>query len=434
MPYAVFEDIVMQAPMEEICEKKNDRARAMILSKGGPDYSGSVWLTLDDVGKMGWRNFLNAYVGEWTEAPWSDGELTAAYEEYMVKAQATRHLYESGELQAVWTKVLKQLPEVGSFAVRSWDYSSTLPLDYREETKGKSWKERGCQVYEHKHSNDGGHTDAVCRSLQEPVGEALFSAMLASLSAAGSSIKKLEINCAVDGNFTWADDGRLAGLDLSQLHELNFSPHGAEIGEAYKWRPGKQQYVEARCGLAVTALLTQSAASLKKLSLSPECPMFWPPEAAEDPDDVVALPVLEELSTSAQLRLEAFAEFLRKAENLKSLSLACNHGQDGNWRDMWRAIRYHPSRMRLDFDQIPCNDAAEISLGHYTGEASKDEWDDDVWMNITHSLENYLSNKGEWNASCRMWFEDEDASSDGSNDGGSGDEDDWEDEGSDNDQ
>lgn len=46
-----------------------------------------------------------------------------------------------------------------------------------------------------------------------------------------------------------------------------------------------------------------------------------------------------------------------------------------------RAIRYHPKRMRVEIDQIPCNSAAEVSLTHYTGK-EKDEGmqrDEDPW-------------------------------------------------------
>lgn len=92
-----------------------------------------------------------------------------------------------------------------------------------------------------------------------------------------------------------------------------------------------------------------------------------------------------------------------------------------------RAIRYHPNRLRVEVDQIPCHSASEVSLRHDTGDEEEEslDRDEDPWsvhavqsesfcmrkltfyrMDIDRSLARYLSNRAKWNESCRMWFEE----------------------------
>jgi hypothetical protein len=163
------------------------------------------------------------------------------------------------------------------------------------------------------------------------------------------------------------------------------------------------------------ALIGLCQRSLRDLEIFPGDTNDWPlswPVPPEDPivDDsyqIVELPVLERFQTAVNLNLGSFARFLRLAKNIKHLELdSCVGGDDGEWRDLWRAIRYHPSRMQLAFDQIPCNDATELSMSHFTGDASRaNDNPDDPWINIYYELEMYLSNRGSWGRSCRMWFD-----------------------------
>ena len=89
--------------------------------------------------------------------------------------------------------------------------------------------------------------------------------------------------------------------------------------------------------------------------------------------------------------------------------------------------------MYLSFDQVPCHDATELGLCHYTGDENMNfEFVGDPWMDIERSLCNYMSKKGEWNESCVEWFggESDEYDYDEDDDEGDQDEDDQEEGGS----
>jgi hypothetical protein len=135
-------------------------------------------------------------------------------------------------------------------------------------------------------------------------------------------------------------------------------------------------------------------------------------------NDLLVLPALQSFITGVPLRLSPFAIFLHQCSALKYLQLDGCHGRDGDWRELWDAIRHHPNRMALELDQLPCVDCTEVSVSHHTGEASTEEFDDDPWMNIDYSLENYLSGRRHWDRTLRMWFENGTGESTDSESGG----------------
>lgn len=403
MTEELFEEIVTVAPLQEFCQRHNDK----LWETGGWDRNGKKFLHDSDVEVLGVRGFVERYMGG--EMPFGEEEIKEGFVRYMARANETRELFGSGRLERAWTGALRQLPEVGMFTLGSWDFDKTIALQHRVETKGRGWEEIRCEVYEHKHNWDAGHNHARCRRPQEPVGGAVFNTAIASLIAAGSTITGLDIKYCAEETFSWADNGLLQDLDLSHLESLFFRPQTWEDGEGEKMGDrnfdlGREERLEARAALAVTSILKKSSQSIKTLEIVtgvPRCPFAWPL-----PDSIIALPSLERFYTGASLHLPAFARFVKLARNLKHLELKSCHGKGWEWRQLWDAIRHHPSRMMLVFDQLPCSDAAEISMNHWTGEESKDEgYEDDVWMNIDRSLENYVSNRGKWDRSCRMWFD-----------------------------
>jgi len=409
MTKELFEEIVLLEPLRERCKKHNEEVRAEVRVDGS---EAPVYWYDAIMYRLGWRAFVKMYMDG--IAPWSDKELDEGYERYMVQAHATRAMFNSGDPQMAWAAALTQLPNVGDFRIGANGFAG---VKWWGMAEAKSWKSLGCEVYEHDHSSDHmGHSNRKCQRLAAPVGEALFSAAVGGLITAGSTITNLSIECVAGGDFEWADDGQLDGLDLSHLQKLRFRPDILEREAIEENGEREVARVEIRCARAVMALLKACRESLKDLELFPgntnDWPLTWPPSykegVVEEPGEVIELPALERLKTAVDINLSAFAEFLLLAKKLKRLELdSCAAGYgDGGWRDLWRAIRHHPSRMQLEFDQLPCNDATEWSTSHFTGEASMGEDDpDDTWMNIDYELDMYMSNMGPWGRSCRMWFE-----------------------------
>lgn len=170
--------------------------------------------------------------------------------------------------------------------------------------------------------------------------------------------------------------------------------------------PERRAIATLRCGLAVSTLLHKCSSSLHVLELYPEQDseyLEWPPEA---PIRLPTLAALKSFTTGLGLDLSAFAQFLHQSPDLNYLQLDGCEGKLEDWRYLWDAISDHPSRMTLEFDSLPCNSYTECSLSHYTGDASKEEFDEKPWANIMYSLENYLSGRRHWDRTLRMWFGD----------------------------
>ncbi|KAJ4299390.1 hypothetical protein N0V90_004635 [Kalmusia sp. IMI 367209] len=429
----MFEEIILVRPFEEAVDVLIEELRSKGDDTWWRDYETR---REEELKKLGIKGFTKKYLPKEKEL-FSDEEIEAGYEAYTARANAAKAVIDNGELAKTWARALGQLERVEELRVGQWEFDQDS-LRWHVDTKDKGWKELGVEVYGHGHPRHLGyaHEESHCRGVQVPVGEALFSTALKSVSEARVKIKRLDIEYVGNGKFAWADDGQLDGLDLSNLQELIFRPRTEEIGESIGWDRKKTATLEECSGLAVEAILKKCAPSLTYLELLsdvPFCVLVWPPEKTKVAN-LAPLPALTSLKTGARLNLATFPAFLKeKCTALTSLELqSCGGKGNASWRGLWDAIRYHPQRMHLSFEQIPCNDAAEVSLVHYTGDECEDEEDEDPWMDIDRSLSNYLSNKGKWNKSCRMWFEDEgsDDDDDENGSGGSdGEEDDgWEDE------
>ncbi|KAF1950502.1 hypothetical protein CC80DRAFT_496759 [Byssothecium circinans] len=414
MTYDLFREIIFQELMEEAGEKEKDKFRAQAKARG-PEYSGMRWS--DNTSSV--AEFINKYMEG--KAPFPEDEVNSGYGRYMAQANLTRQVFENGKVKTAWENMLRQLPEAKMFRIGMWDYGYSIGTwDYDDPVEEKTWKERGCNVYGHRHGMEAYHHDkGKCRSLQEPVAEALVNSVLSCLHAAGSSLEQLDMQYIANAAFTWADNGRLVGLDLSKLHTFIFRPRIAEF-RIHNTSRARIEWVYSRFSKAIAAILRKSATSLRILEISPsenspwEDNVLWP----NSRDDIVALPMLGSFKTCASLHISHFARFLRTAPKLERLDLWWCEGREGEWREIWRAIRYHPRRMLLDFDYISCNGQNEINMKHFTGEDSKySEYADGVWRNLVYDLEMYLSNKGEWNNSCG-WFDNWDGDDEGSDDGG----------------
>ncbi|KAF2682937.1 hypothetical protein K458DRAFT_48374 [Lentithecium fluviatile CBS 122367] len=232
---------------------------------------------------------------------------------------------------------------VTAFTVRKKEFGDVSAVEYGEQTKGKSWRQLGCDVYPHEHNASTlSHHEWRCRMAQSPVGDALLNAAIASLTAAGSTVAQLDINCVLEMECMWAFEGQPDGLDLSRLDTLLFHPEMAGMSEHLEWEidqfglrrtykiraPLKlhPNHVDTRCGNAILALLKPGKAALKHLEILPEFTNGWPlswPVLYPDrfADEVIVLPALERFRTSAELHLRNFKEFITGAEKLTQLEL-----------------------------------------------------------------------------------------------------------------
>ncbi|KZM18723.1 hypothetical protein ST47_g10076 [Ascochyta rabiei] len=408
MTEEVFRDIVLVTPLQEWCYDVNQKRLEMM--KAGGDVSGSIILGRKQFAELGMRGFVQQYMGG--KMPVSSAELGEGFQRYMQHAQSTHTVFETRQVQHAWTRVFTQLPDAHVFRIGRWEC----------EGRGESsWRDWGCDVQPHEHYYGKGYDNAVCRRLQEPVGEALYSTAIASLVAARAKITQLHIESVVDGNFAWAHNGALDDLDLSHLQTLSFQPLGAEPRVEYDSGSEREAAVHTYCSLAITTLLRKCSTSLQKLTLFPGfcCyDMAWPLSDIPASNNLLTLPALKSLTTGLSLAL-----FLHQCSALEYLQLDSCHREDGEWRELWDAIRDHPDRMTLEFTELPCNSCAEVGVSHHTGEASGVAFSSDPWSNIGYSLENYLSGGRHWGRSLRMRFEEGSGKSSESESDEDGDED-----------
>lgn len=397
MTEEIFGDILLIPPLEEFCKEVNDKTRAEMDPNAA--YRHGMWLGREQFASLGMRGFVQEYMNG--EMPVTDEEIRKGYERYMRQAQRTREMYEIGELERAWTRVLAELPNVHGLKVGIWDYRGSTP-------RNSSWRDAGCEINSHEHFYDKGHHHDVCQQVHAPVGEALFIAAIASVSASRTSITELEMEYVVDGRFAWADNGALNCLDLSHLQTLSFQPVAVE--ERYLGSDARDAII-ARYSVATEAILRRCSTTLERLEFCPsvsECPMSWPPRTFPGCPDVPPLPALRSFKTGLTLRLSAFAHFLHQSPKLTHLQLDGCHGDEGEWRELWDAIRMHPSRMELELEQLPCVDWTELSVFHHTGGPSDGKLTGDPCNDIDWSMGNYLSGLRHWDRNCQYWFDNGD--------------------------
>lgn len=397
MPENTFQHIIWGPRIEEIYDREYELRRAH-----GDYINRSVFG--NTIKELGIASFIDRHADG--RMPFSHDDVARSYDSYLQHARLAYKMFETRRIHRAWTRVLVQLPNIDCFTIGSWQFDGNL---------GEDQKEPQCEVRTHRHDYSiPGHEYSVCRQLHEPVGEALFRAAIASIIAAQSTVSHLEIECVLDHRFAWAEDGTIDELDLSQLRSLSFDPVGPHRWETGQWTEENRSSAIAQGGFAIATLLHKCSASLVELSFVPEHDsdyLIWPPSSPNEPP---VLPVLESFTTGASLNLSACVQFISRSTALSHLQLIRCGGGTYPWREVWDAIRDHPNRMMLDFDTLPCNDWAECSVLHHTGEASKADYDNEPSQNIQYSLENYLSGRRHWDRTLSMWFEDDDGSEDSS--------------------
>ena len=174
------------------------------------------------------------------------------------------------------------------------------------------------------------------------------------------------------------------------------------LDEWGQWSNDREAELGARACTALNDVLRKCNGSLEDLCVKLESPLEWPT------NDLVLLPEVRRIVLDGiQVNNRNFARLLPLLVKLKHYELAGTVGTS-EWKLMLDAVRNHPNRLEIRWD------CAEVSLYCNTANESNDKKDEDCWMDVQRSLQNYLAGKGRWNKCMRMWFENEDADASGS--------------------
>ena len=379
----IHREITLINALYSFCHEKGDgyKVDPLLEIMNSTNYVKDLKVPFHDgheIRKFGFAGFVQRYMDD--KMPISESEIEVAFETYMETAFELRSMFESGQVHRAWANVLHQLPNVHDFEIGKWNYENDHEHDWRN------------------------HKEMNCLQIQEPVGEVVCVTALASMISAGSRIEELRIQNATDCHHTWADNGTLDALDLSRLHTLKIDTKCSD-NFLHDW-PLLEDEVGVRFNLAVNALLCKCQPNLRHLRVSSSHwrTLKWPLIDTRESHTTPVLPALESFSTSLDVMLLNFTNLLLQSPELKHLELESCDGTPSDWRELWDAIRNHPSRMLLHIECMPCGDPeAETGLNHHTGEASRMKWDDDG-DNIRYSLENYLSGRRHWDSALETWF------------------------------
>ena len=229
----------------------------------------------------------------------------------------------------------------------------------------------------------------------------MFAVAVSCLAQAHIQPTALDLRFRSTGAFGWNSLPGWAQLDLSKVEKLSFQPVAQCLDEWGSWSHEREEEVGARACSALNDVLRKCSGSLKDLFIKRESPLTWPTA------DLVPLPELKRIELDGiHVNNGNFARLLQLMPKLTYYALICTSGTQ-EWKAMLDAVRNHGNRMDVHWDQIASNDCAEISLYDNTANVSEDRENEDPWMDIDRSLQNYLAGKGGWNKCLRMWFEDE---------------------------
>ncbi|PGH02090.1 hypothetical protein AJ79_07727 [Helicocarpus griseus UAMH5409] len=324
-------------------------------------------------GKRGYGLYVEKYMKGIPPLP--EDEMEKSYETYMARANEVRELFDSGSFEQVLTAAFRKLSSfTHSLRISTWD-------------------------------PDVGRSRNHCLAPSMLVGDALFTAVLRSVSAVDWTPADLSVNCSLTKEFSWLEDPKWASINLAGLKDLEFSPG------CYLW-PGStiQDYVQNETGwnAALTSILKKCQHSLTSLKLSPS-------RAHSFCRDVIALPNLETLEIEELcVSPRRFASFLRLSKSLRRLKLRSIDVDSGNgweYKYIWNAIRHHENKIRVDLDEVTIRSSNE-PLNMTLGFPCREPWSETE--DIENSLNNYVSNSGKWNAALQIWFDGDEGDEDGS--------------------
>ena len=349
----------------------------------------------------------------------SDYEMTARYQDYRADALSVESLLAGKELRAAWISALKALPHVEEVVIRSPRLV---------------------------------HQDRIYKTAAGPVGDELFTAAVAVLSAAGLRVRSLNIVGLVTGCLDWETLPGWAALDLGQLQSFTFRPriwrpikslgtfgiegsraagrqaeilpqvdiseseeaceedgwssaHGDSSGDDEPYKAEAMAGQQNTRSQSVAAVLKKSAQSLENFKYSYLYAMHWPG------DQVIPMPKLRHLSLRGHnVHPRNLAAWMAEMPSLNHFKLSYSsiseftqpHYHD--WRFVFDAIRNHPKPKGMKVHLFKINAYDYLSFDCHTNDTEQYEpyVRDLKDVEVVHeelqwSLALYLSGKIEWN-------------------------------------
>lgn len=343
-----------------------------------------------------------------------DQEMSTRYEEYCAHALAAKSLLLGEELRAAWISALEALPYVEEVVIRSPRL-----------------------VYQ----------DRFYKAAAGPVGDALFTAGVAVLSAAGLKIRRLRIVGLMTGRLDWETLPGWKELDLRQLQIFVFRPrvwrhnsgtsgvdgsrtsgdnptedeksypqdewssgHG-DSSEDDDWSNDDWREAEAMAyhwntrSQSVAAVLIKSAHSIEEFKYSYLDSMDWPTNR------VIPMPRLRYLSLRGyQIRPPNLAAWMARMPSLNHFRLSYSDWSNSGaaylhhstaWHCVLHAIRKHPKPLGMrvhlfnvdvyGHDFFDWNDTEDLEQYVRDGDVAGPH------VNLDRALALYLSGKIEYN-------------------------------------
>lgn len=261
-----------------------------------------------------------------------------------------------------------------------------------------------CAIRRHKHDNL--HRRYTCRRISAPVGEAVFAAAILSMATARIQPSEMIIECAMTDTLAWEALDGWEKLDLHKLRYLDFGPKLQTIGESLDYCKGGYDGVGTHAADVLASILQKCNTTIEKLDYkTSDTPMLWPGS------NIIDLPRLESLSLgSGSIRPQNLSRWLAHMSSLTYLEFGGTWAEWPltEWKHVYDAIRDHPNRMQVVFEQSVANSGAEISLNYFTGDydyvAKRPEYFD-PWVDVDWLLASYLSGKGEFDEGLQEWLD-----------------------------
>ena len=325
--------------------------------------------------------------------PVSDDQIRVGFEKYHAEALAIRDLLLGGELETAWISALQVLQNV-----RHLRFVSARHVERDGEHLPAA---PDCIIRPHDHGDD--HPYESCDRAATAMGDAVFAAGIGCVAKADLKAQILEVRCFMTGDFGWESLSSWQRLDLSQLQEFRFGPRmESELPDYWK----QSEVIADRATDAVAAVLRKCKGSLEYLRYEPPCPMRWPDQ------EVIPLPKLRDLYLAEGfVRTGNLSRWMAGMLLLKCFQLEYADHCEGGWMDLFDAIRDHPNRIRISFEEtITVQDFESFGMDYDTADFEiylETPESDDPYENIERSLALYLSGKIEYDETLGDWLRED---------------------------
>ena len=351
-------------------------------------------------------------------------EMSTRYKDYFAHAMAAKSLLLGKELRAAWISVLEALPHAEDVVIRSPRLV---------------------------------HQDGSYKKAAAPVGDALFTAGVAVLSAAGLRVRSLRIVGLMTGCLDWETLPGWKELDLGRLQSFTFRPRvwrpfwsletsgvdcsntsgsdptetemseDQESCEEDEWssghgdsseddEPRKAEVMACHWNTrsqSVAAVLKKSADSIEKFKYSYLHSMHWPGY------EVIPMPKLRYLSLRGHgIHPRNLAAWMAQMPSLSHFKLSFTSASGNNqyyareWLYIFDAIRNHPKPMGMKVHLFDLAGYTKLFFDCHTNDNGQYEQDagdlkDGRWSNSepNRSLILYLNRKIEYNKSLELFFQ-----------------------------